>query len=63
MAQRIFKLDNFHEKADEDTNAWLTYFKKIVAANEWNAANKLRIVPVFLKDVAERWFVRQGCNT
>ena len=62
MAQRIFKPDNFHGKTDKDASVWLTHFEKIAAANEWNNANKLRIVPVFLKDAAERWFVQAGCN-
>ena len=62
MAQRIFKPDDFHGKTEEDAGVWLTHFEKVAAANEWTANNKLRIVPVFLKGAAERWFVRQGCN-
>src|ERR1044072_2800327 len=59
MVQRIFKPNNFHSKPNEDTGVWLAHFEKIANANEWNNANKLRIVPVFLKDTAEKWFVRQ----
>ena len=58
MAQRIFKPEDFHGKADEDASTWLLHFEKVAAANEWTNNNKLRIVPVFLKDAAERWFVR-----
>ena len=60
MAQRIFKPEDFHEESDEDASTWLNHFNKVAAANEWTNNNKLRIVPVFLKDAAERWYVRNA---
>ena len=58
MAARIFKPDNFHGTIDEDAEAWLSHFEKVANANGWTPAEKLRMAPVFLKDAAERWFLR-----
>ena len=58
MANRIFKPDNFHRKTDEDAEAWLSHFEKVANANGWIPAEKLRMAPVFLKDAAERWYLR-----
>src|SRR5262245_39513287 len=59
MANRIFKPEEFTGKPDEDAVEWLAHFNKVAHANEWTNANKLRIVPVFLKEAAERWWMRQ----
>lgn len=62
MANRIFKPDPFCGKAEEDAEAWLAHFEKVARANNWDEAAKLRIVPVFLKETAERWWNRAGEN-
>ena len=53
-ANRVFKPDDFHGRADEDPETWLAHFTKVTDANQWAEADKLRILPVFLKDTAKR---------
>ena len=58
MAGRVFKPDYFHGKPEEDAEAWLAHFIKVAIANEWDADASYRMVPVFLKGAAERWWNR-----
>ena len=58
MAGRVFKPDYFHGKPEEDAEAWLAHFIKVAVANEWDADASYRMVPVFLKGAAERWWNR-----
>src|SRR5687767_637558 len=58
MAGRIFKPDYFYGKNEEDAEQWLRHFEKIAHANEWDDDAKYRMVPIFLKEVAERWWGR-----
>src|ERR1043165_6309265 len=54
---RIVKLpDNFHGKRNEDGDEWLSTYIKIAVANGWNDAKKLEVVPLYLKDIAGRWY-------
>ena len=54
---RIVKLPkNFYGKRSEDRDKWLSLFIKIAVVNDWNDAKKLKVISLYLKDIAVRWY-------
>ncbi|KAH8035243.1 hypothetical protein HPB51_004484 [Rhipicephalus microplus] len=46
----------FAGRPDEDAEAWLIYYKRVSAANKWDAASQLLYVAFFLTDSALMWY-------
>ena len=57
LQRSIAKPTDFHGKRSEDAEEWLDRFIRIALANNWTDVRKLQIVPIYLKDAAQRWFV------
>ncbi|XP_075742282.1 uncharacterized protein LOC119169209 [Rhipicephalus microplus] len=46
----------FASRPDEDVEAWLIHYKRVSAANRWDAASQLLYVLFFLTDTASMWY-------
>ena len=54
---RIVKLsEDFHRKRNEDGAEWIQNYIRIAVANGWDNARKLAVIPLYLKEIAIRWY-------
>lgn len=53
----IVKIDPFHGREDEDPYEWIESFKQAAQANHWQAPRWLDIVPGYLREAAQDWYL------
>ena len=58
----IVDIQHFAGRRSDDANDWLEQWELAARVNDWDAEDELRRLPLYLKDNARRWFVRQNAE-